>query len=241
MTTSPAQTRPEPIGERETGAAEFRQGLVALSPRALGRQVGAGLRLLLVLTVLFGIVYPLGMWAVSRIPGLESHAEGSLIQGSAGPAGSSLIGIDPVPANPAADPWFHTRPSNSAPSSAPAGLGPADAATSGGSNLSADSVKLADAVNQRRTVIAAREGISPAAVPSDAVTESFSGLDPQISPAYAALQAPRVARVIGLSLTQVQALIAANTHGRGLGFAGEPGVNVPTLDAALHAVAPDAH
>lgn len=79
----------------------------------LRRQTAAGLRLLLVMTVLCGIVYPLGIWAVARLPGLAAAAEGSLLPGAAGPAGSSLIGIDPVAADPAADPWFHTRPSAS--------------------------------------------------------------------------------------------------------------------------------
>lgn len=240
MTTSSTDRRHESRPTQHAADAEPSEGSAGLSPSTLLRQAGAGLRLLLVITVLFGVIYPLGVWAVARIPGLASHAEGSLIEGPAGPTGSSLIGIDPVPANPGADPWFHTRPSASAPNSSPAGLGPADPTTSGGSNLAADSTTLADAVTQRRGVIAGREGVSPELVPPDAVTASGSGLDPQISPAYAALQAPRVARVTRLSLTQVQQLIVANTQGRGLGFAGEPGVNVPAIDAALRAASPSA-
>jgi K+-transporting ATPase ATPase C chain len=208
---------------------------------ALRRQAVAALRLMIVLTVLLGVLYPLGVWVVSRVPGLHAQAEGSLITHSAAAtSGSSLIGIDPVPANPAADPWFHTRPSASAPSSAPAGLGPATPTTSGGSNLSADSDKQRQAVEQRRTVIAAREGIEPAAVPSDAVTASGSGLDPDISPAYAALQVPRVARVTGLGQDRVRALVAQATSGRALGFLGEPTVNVAELDALIHSAAPAA-
>ena len=203
------------------------------SPRArvLRRQGAAALRLLLVLTVLLGIVYPLGIWVVSRIPGLDQRAEGSLLGPTGAPTGSALIGIDPVPANPAADPWFHTRPSASAPDDATAGLGPADPTTSGGSNLAADSDDLRTAVEQRRAAIAAREGVDPAAVPPDAVTASGSGLDPHISPAYAALQVPRVARVTGLGEDRVRTLVADATDPRPLGILGEPGVDVPELDA----------
>jgi K+-transporting ATPase ATPase C chain len=202
------------------------------------RQAAAALRLLIVLTVLLGIVYPLGIWVVSRIPGLDQRAEGSLLGSPGAPTGSSLIGIDPVPANPTADPWFHTRPSASAPDDATAGLGPADPTTSGGSNLAADSDDLRTAVEQRRAAIATREGVDPSAVPPDAVTASGSGLDPHISPAYAALQVPRVARVTGLGEDRVRALVAAATDPRPLGILGEPGVDVPELDASLHAAAP---
>lgn len=204
----------------------------------LRRQTAAALRLLLVLTVLLGIVYPLAIWAVSHVPGLDDHAEGSLLGPDGAPTGSSLIGVDPTPTNPGADPWFHTRPSASAPEEATAGLGPADPTTSGGSNLSADSDTLRDAVDQRRQAIAAREGVAPDAVPPDAVTASGSGLDPAISPAYAALQVPRVARVSGLGEDRVRALVADATGARPLGFLGEPAVDVPELDAALRAAAP---
>jgi potassium-transporting ATPase KdpC subunit len=202
---------------------------------ALRRQAVAALRLIVVLTVLLGVIYPLGIWVVSRVPGLHDRAEGSLT-----PTGSSLIGIDPVPANPAADPWFHTRPSASAPENTTAGLGPADPSTSGGSNQAADSEDLVKAVTERRAAIAAREGVAPAAVPSDAVTASASGLDPDISPEYAALQVPRVARVTGLGPDRVRALVAEATDGRALGFLGEPTVNVSELDALVHTAAPGA-
>jgi potassium-transporting ATPase KdpC subunit len=207
---------------------------------ALRRQGVAALRLLVVLTILLGVIYPLGIWVVSRVPGLHDQAEGSLMTADGATTGSSLIGIDPVPANGAADPWFHTRPSASAPDSAVAGLGPADPSTSGGSNKAADSDDLVTAVEQRRTAIAAREGVAPAAVPPDAVTASGSGLDPDISPAYAALQVPRVARVTGLGPERVRALVAQATSGRELGFLGEPTVDVPRLDALVHAAAPGA-
>ena len=197
----------------------------------LRRQAGTGLRLLIVFTIVCGLVYPLAVWGVSRIPGLAGTAEGSLV----GTAGSSVIGIDPVPADPAADPYFHTRPAASADDV----LGPADTTTSGGSNKAADSADLLDAVSQRRALIAQREGVAPEAVPADAVTASASGLDPGISPAYAALQAARVARVTGLPVAQVRALVADATSGRPLGFLGEPTVNVTELNLAIrHAVSP---
>ena len=216
--------------EKDTGTPS------ALRPRLLLRQGAAALRLLLVLTVLLGLVYPLGIWAVSRLPGLHGAAEGSLLGPPGAPTGSSLIGIDPVPVDPAADPWFHTRPSASA--GADDGLGPADPATSGGTNRAATNDDQVAVVAGRRGAIAAREGVDPAAVPPDAVTASGSGLDPHISGAYAALQVPRVARVTGLGDAQVRALVADATEGRTLGILGEPGVDVPRLDAALRALRP---
>ncbi|HVH22300.1 MAG TPA: potassium-transporting ATPase subunit C [Pseudonocardia sp.] len=196
----------------------------------LWRQTGAALRMLLVATVLLGLVYPLAVWGVARLPGLNGPAEGSVLTGPDGtPVGSSLIGIDPVPADPAADPWFHTRPSASAEDV----LGPGDPSTSGGSNQGGFSDKLLDQINQRRALIAAREGVAPAQVPPDAVTASASGVDPQISPAYAQLQVPRVARVTGLPETTVQQLLADATDARPLGFLGDPGVNVTRLNLAI--------
>lgn len=194
----------------------------------LRRQTATGLRLLLVMTVLCGIVYPLAIWGVSRLPGLSTQAEGSVLPGG---TGSSLIGIDPVAADPAADPYFHTRPSATA--AADAGLGPADTTTSGGSNKGGFDAGLLASVQQRRAVIAAREGVDPAAVPVDAVTASGSGLDPHIGPAYAALQVPRVARVTGLPPSRVRELVAEATSGRTLGFLGEPRVDVTELNLSV--------
>ena len=190
----------------------------------LRRQAGTGLRMLLVFTVLCGIAYPLLIWGVSRLPGLSANAEGSVVDG-----GSALIGVDPVAANPAADPYFHTRPSASSDDV----LGPADTSTSGGSNLGGFSSTLLEKVQQRRTLIAEREGVAPPEVPVDAVTSSGSGLDPDISPAYAGLQEVRVARVTGLPVERVRALVTEATDGRILGFLGEPTVNVTELNLAV--------
>src|SRR5690349_14016808 len=165
------------------------------------RQSGAALRMLLVATVVLGLAYPLAVWGVARLPGLHGPAEGSLVGAPGGvPAGSSLIGIDPVPADLGADPYFHTRPSATAQDV----LGPGDPSTSGGSNQGGFSEKLLGQVEQRRAAIAAREGVALAAVPADAVTASGSGLDPHISPAYADLQVARVARVTGLPQERVR-------------------------------------
>ncbi|MFC5950233.1 potassium-transporting ATPase subunit C [Pseudonocardia lutea] len=197
----------------------------------LRRQTGTGLRLLILLTLLCGIVYPLVVWGVSRIPGLSGGAEGSLVTRNGTVVGSSVIGVDPVPADPAADPYFHTRPAASSEDV----LGPADTRTSGGSNEAGDSQDLLDAVSRRRALIAQREGVPPETVPTDAVTASASGLDPDISPAYAALQVDRVARVTGLPVGRVRDLVAQATDGRILGFLGEPTVNVTGLNLAVAA------
>jgi K+-transporting ATPase ATPase C chain len=194
------------------------------------RQSGAALRVLLVATVALGLVYPFAVWGVSRLPGLSGNAEGSLITGPDGTVvGSSLIGVDPVPADPAADPYFHTRPSASAEDV----LGPGDPSVSGGSNKGGFDDDLVAAVQQRRDLIAAREGVAPDRVPPDAVTASASGVDPQISPAYAALQVPRVARVTGLAESEVTRLVDEATRGRSLGVFGDPGVDVTVLNLAV--------
>jgi K+-transporting ATPase ATPase C chain len=196
----------------------------------LRRQALTGLRVLVVLTVLTGILYPLGIWAVTRLPGLSGPAEGSVVASADGRfSGSSLIGIDPVANDPNADPFFHTRPAASAKDV----LGPADTSTSGGSNRGTFDQKQLDTINHRKQQIAAREGVAESAVPPDAVTASGSGLDPDISPVYAALQVARVARVTGLPESRVQELVAQATDGRVLGFLGEPTVNVTTLNLAV--------
>jgi K+-transporting ATPase ATPase C chain len=194
------------------------------------KQSLAGLRMLLVLTVLTGILYPFGVWAVSRLPGLHANAEGSVVTVDGQAVGSDLIGIDPVAADPAHDPWFHTRPS-----------AVTDPSTSGGSNKGAANEDLVAAIQQRRDTIAAREGVDPARIPADAVTASASGLDPHISPAYAELQVPRVAKENGLTEQRVRDLVAAHTTGRGLGFLGDPGVNVLELNLAVRAAEQGAH
>ncbi|MEC3976318.1 potassium-transporting ATPase subunit C [Amycolatopsis sp. H20-H5] len=196
--------------------------------KILLKQTAAGLRVLIVLTVLLGVIYPLAVWGISRIPGLRSNAEGSVITQNGQAVGSSLIGVDPVAADPARDPWFHNRPSAGSKDV----LGPADPSTSGASNKSPYNQDLVDAIGKRKELIAQREGVPAAQVPADAVTASASGLDPAISVAYADLQAARVARVTGLPVDTVAQLVKDNTSGSGLGI---PGVNVLKLNLAIQA------
>jgi potassium-transporting ATPase KdpC subunit len=198
------------------------------------KQTWAGLRVLIAMTVLVGLIYPLAVWAVGRIPGLESNAEGSIVTQNGQAVGSSLIGIDPVAADPAHDPWFHNRPSALSKDA----LGPADPSTSGASNKGPYNEDLVKTITERKDAIAKREGVSPAQVPADAVTASGSGLDPSISVAYADLQIARVAKNTGLSEDKVRQLVEANTTGDGIGV---PGVNVLKLNLAVHSAAPGAH
>lgn len=188
--------------------------------RDLLRQASAGLRLLLVLTVLLGLAYPALVLGIAQaVPG---RAGGSTVEVAGRPAGSALIGQSFE-----GDRWFLPRPSV-------AGKG-YDAQASGGSNLGPNDPGLLESVRERTAQVARREGVSAAQVPPDAVTASASGLDPDISPAYAALQVPRVARARGMSVEQVSALVAQHTAGRDAGFVGEPTVDVVTLNAALAA------
>lgn len=206
---------------------------------SFGKQTLAAARVLVVLTVLLGILYPLGVWLVSRIPGLQANAEGSIVQVDGRDVGSDLIGIDPVAKDPANDPWFHNRPSAVAVDNdgdgSPDTLGPADPSISAGSNKGAFDEDFVATVKERKEMIAEREGVAESEVPADAVTASGSGLDPAISPAYAELQIARVARVNGLSEDEVRRLVDENIDGRDLGVLGDPGVNVLELNLAVQA------
>ncbi|MBW4719964.1 potassium-transporting ATPase subunit C [Saccharothrix obliqua] len=173
------------------------------------KQALAGLRVLLVLTVVTGVLYPTAVWAVSRLPGLHDHAEA---------VDTTLVAVDRE-----GDEWFHTRPSAASP--------PA----SGGSNKGEHDAGYDAVVAERRAAVARREGVPADRVPDDAVTASASGLDPHISAAYADLQVPRVARATGLGEDLVRRLVADSVDGRGGGVLGEPGVNVTALNRALAA------
>lgn len=199
------------------------------------RQTWAGFVVLLAITVVVGVLYPIAVWGAGRIG--EASAEGSPLHDAHGcVVGSSLIGVDPQVPQGQPDPFFHARMLGNVATDDP--FAPGDPAASSASNLGPNSDTLAAFVAARRERIAAREGVDPAAVPADAVTGSGSGLDPDISPAYAALQIPRVARVNGLSPDQVRTLVEQHTQGRTFGFLGEPRVNVPELNLALGLTAP---
>ncbi|XVS62177.1 potassium-transporting ATPase subunit C [Actinosynnema sp. CA-299493] len=171
------------------------------------RQALAGLRVLLVLTVITGVLYPAAVWVVSRVPGLHANAEA---------VDTTLVAVPR-----AGDRWFVARPSAAA---LPA---------SGGSNKGERNADYDAVVAERRTAVARREGVGEDRVPQDAVTASASGLDPHISTAYADLQVPRVARENGLTEERVRDLVAEHTDGRALGVLGEPGVNVTALNRAV--------
>lgn len=182
------------------------------------RQSIAGLRVLLVLTVLTGVMYPLAVFGVGRL--MPDRADGSMVEVDGRVVGSSLIG-QPFEG----DAWFLPRPSA-------AGEG-YDPLATGASNLGPENPDLLAAVERHRAEVAEREGVAPDLVPPDAVTASASGLDPHISPEYAALQVPRVAQARGIAEDIVQGLVVAATAQRDLGVLGEPRVNVIELNAAL--------
>jgi K+-transporting ATPase ATPase C chain len=200
------------------------------------RQTWAGLLVLLALTAVLGVLYPAAVWGVSRIG--AGAAEGSPVRDSTGcVVGSRWVGVDPqVPAGQP-DPYFHNRVTGSVSDGDP--FAPGDPAAALPTNQGPSSEILASFVADRRAAIAAREGVDPGVVPADAVTGSGSGIDPHISPAYAALQVRRVVEVNGLSETRVRQLVAENTEGRQLGFLGEERVNVLELNLALGLTAPE--
>lgn len=184
--------------------------------RDLLRQSFAAARVLLVLTVLLGVLYPAAVWAVGRA--VPDRADGSLLRVDGQVVGSRLLGQTfegPT--------WFHPRPS----------AGSYDGLASAPSNLGPSNPDLVAAIEERRAAVAAEEGVEPTAVPPDAVTASGSGLDPHVSPAYADLQVARVARERGLPVDQVRRLVEEATSGRVLGYLGEPTVNVLELNASL--------
>ena len=186
---------------------------------ALTRQLQPALRMLLVLTLVCGVVYPVVVLGVGQSIA-HSRANGSLLERGGAVVGSSSLGQNVT--DPA---WFQGRRS----ASEYAG------GTSGGSNLGPASADLATALTDARTALLAANPDAGGAPPADALTASGSGLDPDISPEYALWQAPRVASARGLPLASVQAVVDAQTKGRVLGFLGEPRVNVTELNLALAA------
>jgi len=192
----------------------------------IARQLRTALIATIVLIVLLGVVYPLVVTGVSQV--LFSHqADGSLVNAKGRVVGSALIGqsFTDSAGHPLAR-YFQPRPSA-------AGTG-YDAMDSGGSNLGPSNPVLLRAVAQRVAAYRRFNGLAPdAAVPVDAVTASGSGLDPDISEANALDQAPRVARVRGLPVSAVIALVHAHVDDRPWGFLGEKTVNVLDLNLAL--------
>ncbi|AVH99780.1 MULTISPECIES: potassium-transporting ATPase subunit C [Streptomyces] len=213
------------------------------SVRRTGRLLGAGLRALLVLTLVCGVLYPLAVTTVAQLA-FPGRANGSEVRdGSGRVVGSSLVGqrydLPAQDGEEAPGPdlrWFQPRPSN--------GLGTNSVNTrhslllSGATNRSGDDADLIRWVKEARAAVVrdnstASYEVRPSDVPPDAVTSSGSGLDPHISPEYARLQVHRVAERNGLPVAAVAKLVADRTEGRALGFVGEPRVNVLALNVAL--------
>ncbi|MFZ0834652.1 MAG: K(+)-transporting ATPase subunit C [Mycobacterium sp.] len=184
------------------------------------RQLLPAVIMLVALTVITGVLYPLAVTGVGQLL-FRDKANGSLIARDGQVVGSSQIGQQFSQPK-----YFHPRPSS-------AGDG-YDASESSGSNLGPTNEKLLEAVAERVDAYRKENNLSPTTpVPVDAVTGSASGLDPAISVANAKLQAPRVAGARNLPVEQVMALVNEYTDGRGLGFLGEPAVNVLELNIAL--------
>ncbi|MGZ5415809.1 MAG: potassium-transporting ATPase subunit KdpC [Nocardioides sp.] len=189
------------------------------TPPAL-RQLSAGLRVFLALTVVLGLVYPLAMTGIAQVL-FPDNADGSLVETNGKVVGSELIGQsfggDPK--------YFQSRPSA-------AGDG-YDPLSSSASNYGPENADLINLVEERRLAAAELNGVDGNAVAADALLASGSGLDPHVSPKYAEQQVERVARERGLDPDKVRRLVDEHTSGRTLGILGESHVNVLMLNIAL--------
>lgn len=193
------------------------------------REIRPAIVLLLALTAITGLAYPLAMTGIAGAV-FPVQAQGSLIEKDGKVVGSALIGQEFKD-----DRYFHGRPSATlAPDpndSTKTVSAPYNAANSGGSNLGPTSKALADRLKEDVDKLKAEN--PNAAVPVDLVTTSASGLDPDISPEAAQFQVARVAKARNIPDDQLRQLVASNTHGRLLGLLGEPRVNVLALNLAL--------
>ena len=195
------------------------------------REIRPAIILLLALTLITGLAYPLAMTAIAGVL-FPKQAQGSLIEKDGKIVGSALIGQEFK-----SDRYFHGRPSattaadpNDSTKTVPA---PYNAANSGGSNLGPTSKALNDRIKDDVEKLKAESGSTP--VPVDLVTTSGSGLDPDISPEAAFFQVPRVAKARNLPEERVRQLVTERTEGRLGGVLGEPRVNVLALNLALDA------
>jgi K+-transporting ATPase ATPase C chain len=206
------------------------------------RQLRIAILMVVVITVLTGLAYPLTMTGLAQVL-FPWQANGSLIQRDGKTIGSALLGqsfLDPAKIDPKTGDgptlpgYFRGRPS----AAFQPGNGD-DTLVSSGSNLGPTNKALIDRVVADVAIVRKENGLAAdAPIPGDLVTASASGVDPDISPAAAELQVPRVARQRGISEAQVRQLVAQATSGRTLGLFGEPRVNVLALNLALDAAAP---
>jgi K+-transporting ATPase ATPase C chain len=193
--------------------------------RTSARQYWVAIRAMLVFTLVLGIGYTAVLTGISQLVA-PAQANGSLVKVNGAVVGSSLIGQSFTDKKGNALPeWFQSRPSA-------AGDG-YDAAASSGSNYGPENADLIAAIKECRAAVAKLDGVDAASVPADAVTASASGLDPDISPAYARLQVARIAEIRNLPQARVRALVESRIEGRILGYLGEPTVNVLELNLAL--------
>ena len=197
------------------------------------RELRPAVVMVIAFTVLTGLVYPLAMTGIAQVI-FPWQANGSLVERDGKVVGSTLIGQVF-----AGDKYFHGRPSattdtdpNDATKTVPA---PYNAQNSGGSNLGPTSKSLIDRIKEDADKLKAE---NTKAIPVDLVTASASGLDPDITPAAAAFQIPRVAKARNMAESTLADLVAEHTQGRTLGVLGEPRVNVLNLNLALDRVSP---
>jgi K+-transporting ATPase ATPase C chain len=182
--------------------------------------------MLVVLTLICGIVYPLVMTGIAQAL-FRNQANGSLVHD----AGGNVVGSTLIAQSFTNPEYFHPRASA-------AGTNGYDPTSSGASNLGPTNPSLTDAVKTRADAYRAENGLAATTLlPADAVTASGSGLDPEISPANALLQVQRVAGARGMPEDRVRALVNQHTQGRTLGILGEPRVNVLDLNRALDGAA----
>jgi len=197
------------------------------------RQHIAGFRILLVFTVICGFIYPLVMLGIAQAA-FHNKANGSLVSYNGRVVGSGLLCQEFTDAkgNPLPQ-YFQPRPSFAIPSPAPKGDYGCDPTFSSASNYGPNNPAQVQLIRQRQKQISAFDNVPISQIPADAVTASGSGLDPDISPANAYMQVPRVAAARHLPVSEVRNLVTENITGRTLGFLGEPTVNVLTLNILL--------
>ena len=194
--------------------------------RGVGRTIWVATRAMALLTLALGVGYTLLITGIGQLA-LPAQANGSIVTNQDGePVGSALIGqsFADEDGNPLPE-YFQPRPSA-------AGDG-YDGGASSGSNYGPENEDLIAAITERKTQVAEFNGVAEDEVPADAVTASSSGLDPHISPEYAAIQINRIADARGIPAKQLRELVAAHTQGSDAGYLGESRVNVLELNIAV--------